>query len=65
MAWLNIKAAAQHTTLSKSYLHELVQHDRIPYSRVGKRIVFDSAQLDAFLAGQAVVAVSAKPRRVA
>lgn len=44
--WLDYEAAAEHTTLSAAFLRRLVMQDRIPYQKIGRRVLFSVPMLD-------------------
>jgi excisionase family DNA binding protein len=51
--WLGIEAAARHLGLSISYIRKLVRTRRIPFTRVGDKVLrFDRGALDNWMAAQ-------------
>jgi excisionase family DNA binding protein len=65
MTFLNVREAATYIRLSRGYLHELVQRSEIPYSRIGKRIVFNTDALDTWVLSRQVVKPAIKRIRAA
>ena len=52
----NVKSAAQFLGVSVSYLYSLIETNKIPYHRFGrKKIVFDEHDLNAYWSGHRVV----------
>lgn len=47
--WLSYEKAAAHTDLSESYLRQLVMAERVPYRKVGRRVLFSVPELDAWV----------------
>lgn len=54
---LTISEAAARLRVSKSMIYLLAERQEIPHFRVGRRILFDESQLEAYL-GQHVVGVA-------
>jgi excisionase family DNA binding protein len=51
--WLGIEAAAKHLGLSISYIRKLVRTRRIPFTRVGDKVLrFERGALDNWMAAQ-------------
>lgn len=50
--YLNVPDAARYLTLSKEYIYLLVKAKTIPFSRIGKRLVFSIPRLDEWLSKQ-------------
>ena len=44
--WLTVEQAAEHLTLSKSYLKKEIHAGRVPHRRLGRRVVISRAELD-------------------
>jgi excisionase family DNA binding protein len=44
--WTDYEGAAERTTLSETYLRQLVMAGRIPFRKVGKRVLFSIPALD-------------------
>lgn len=62
MPKLNVVAAAAHTGLSKSTLDKLRVYGGGPtYLKLGRKVVYDAVDLDAWLAGKRVANTSQKP----
>lgn len=47
--WLGYAAAHEHTGLSEAWLRELVMTRRIPFKKVGKRVLFSVPALDRWI----------------
>jgi excisionase family DNA binding protein len=47
--WVGYAGASKHTNLSQAWLRELVSEGRIPFEKVGKRVLFSIPQLDAWI----------------
>jgi excisionase family DNA binding protein len=47
--WLDVAGAAQHLACPKSRIYALVNAERMPHHRDGSRLLFDRAELDAFV----------------
>lgn len=47
--WLSYEKAASHTDLSESYLRQLVMAEKIPYHKVGRRVLFSVPELDRWI----------------
>jgi len=52
--YLSVEEAAEFLTLSKSHLYRLTSQNAIPHFKVGKRCVFSTEQLEAWVENQAV-----------
>lgn len=52
--WVRIEAAAEWLGLGVRFLRRLVAEKRIPYSKVGKYLLFDLNELDAWVRSQHV-----------
>lgn len=51
--WLGIEAAAKHLGVSISYIRKLVRTRRIPFTRVGDKVLrFERGALDNWMAAQ-------------
>lgn len=46
---LRYSGAAEYTGLSESYLRRLVYDGKIPFSKIGKAVVFNSQELDRWI----------------
>lgn len=55
VTWLSIDEAADHLSVSTSYLYSLAQDKRIPANRVGRGWRFDREQLDAWVRANAPI----------
>lgn len=49
VSWLDVDGAAARLNMSTAFIRKLVLQQRIRYYKVGQRIRFDPADLDAFL----------------
>lgn len=47
--WTGYDGAANHTNLSKTFLRQLVMEDRIPFRKIGKRVLFSIPALDTWI----------------
>lgn len=47
--WLGYEAAAKHTDLSETYLRQLVSAGKIPFRRLGRRVLFSVPALDSWV----------------
>jgi excisionase family DNA binding protein len=47
--WYDVPGAAEYTTFSRTFVYELMDSGRLPYSKVGRRRVISKASLDALL----------------
>lgn len=47
--WVGYVGAHEHTGLSLAWLHELVMEKRIPFRKVGKRVLFSVPALDQWI----------------
>jgi excisionase family DNA binding protein len=47
--YLSVSQAANHITLAKSTLYEYVHYRKIPFIKIGQRIVFETAALDKWM----------------
>ena len=54
---LTVNEAADYLRVSASYLYKLAEGRHLDYYRVGRRLLFAPADLDAWLESQRVVAV--------
>ena len=52
--YLSIEEAAEFLTLSKSHLYRLTCYRKIPFYKVGRRVVFDPAKLQEWAEAQAI-----------
>ena len=52
-----IEEAAQYLRLSKSYVYKMCEGRFIPHFKVGRRLLFNPQDLDAWLQSQRVTAV--------
>lgn len=57
--WLGYADAAKHTGLSEQWLRELVMKRRIPFKKVGKRVLFSVPTLDEWISNGGPSAESA------
>lgn len=44
--WIGYEAAAKHTDLSETFLRQLVMARKIPFRKIGKRVLFSVPALD-------------------
>ena len=54
MVLVGIQDASKHLAISISTLYRLTSQKRIPFYKVGGRVLFDIARLDEWLSGHAV-----------
>lgn len=47
--WVGYEGAAEHTDLSEAWLRELVMQKRIPFKKVGRRVLFSVPRLDEWI----------------
>ncbi len=47
--WVGYAGAHEHTGLSQAWLRELVMNKRIPFKKVGKRVLFSVPALDRWI----------------
>ena len=47
--WLNTEQASQYLNISKTKLYELTQEEKIPASKLGKKIMYNKGELDTWL----------------
>lgn len=47
--WVGYAGAHEHTGLSEAWLRELVMKKRIPFKKVGRRVLFSVPELDAWI----------------
>jgi excisionase family DNA binding protein len=47
--WVGYTGAHEHTGLSEAWLRELVMKGRIPFKKVGRRVLFSIPALDAWV----------------
>lgn len=47
--WVGYTGAHEHTGLSQAWLRELVAKGRIPFKKVGKRVLFSIPALDEWI----------------
>lgn len=47
--WVGYTGAHEHTGLSEAWLRELVMHKRIPFRKVGRRVLFSVPALDRWI----------------
>ncbi len=62
--WLSVKQAAQYMNCTLNYVRRACQYQRIPFSKVGHRYVFDRKDLDAHVESRkqpVLSSVSEKP----
>ncbi len=50
-AYREIKKSDPETSLTKYYIHEIVINGKIPFTKSGKRYLFDMDNLEAYLKG--------------
>lgn len=62
--WLDVDGAAAHLNMSTAFIRKLVLQHRIRYYKVGQRVRFDPADLDAFLRAGVVEPRLEERRRV-
>jgi excisionase family DNA binding protein len=55
---LDVKQAAERLSTSPRFIRRLVAERRIAYTKLGKHVRIDSADLDAFVAAGRIEAVS-------
>ena len=53
--YLGVIAAADYLCISTSYLSKLVSRRRIPFIKVGRRVVFDRGLIDRWASRRAVL----------
>jgi excisionase family DNA binding protein len=56
--YLSIEEASEFLTLSKSHLYRLTCYRRIPFCKVGRRLLFDPVKLQEWAEQQAVEVVN-------
>jgi excisionase family DNA binding protein len=44
--YMNVKRAAEYLTLAPSTLYTYIHYKRIPFSKIGERVVFERRKLD-------------------
>ena len=54
---MNIKQAAEYTGLKEATIYHYIVERKIPYIKIGARVVFDSQDLDRWLESKKVEAV--------
>ena len=47
--FLDVQGVSEYTTLSKSTIYKRVVNCTIPYTKIGKKVVFDIQQIDAWM----------------
>ena len=47
--FLDIDGVCEYTSLSKSTVYKRVMNETIPFCKIGKRILFDRAQIDVWI----------------
>ena len=47
--FLDVQGVSEYTTLSKSTIYKRVMNFTIPHMKVGKRVLFDTVQIDEWL----------------
>lgn len=47
--WVGYTGAHEHTGLSEAWLRELVMKERIPFKKVGRRVLFSVPELDRWI----------------
>ena len=47
--FLDVQGVSEYTSLSKSTIYKRVMRCTIPYLKVGKRVLFDTVQIDEWL----------------
>jgi excisionase family DNA binding protein len=52
--YLSLSEAAEFTHLSKSFLYRNTSQKTIPFRKIGKKILFDRAELQAWIDAQRV-----------
>jgi len=57
--WVGYTGAHEHTGLSEAWLRELVMNKRIPFKKVGKRVLFSVPALDRWIVQQDAAATDA------
>jgi len=50
-AWLTVESVAEHLSCPKSRVYALTSARRIPHHRDGSRLLFDRAEVDAWVRG--------------
>lgn len=61
--WLDVEGAAAHLSMSEAFVRKLVLQQRIRHYKVGHRLRFDPADLDAFIRAGVVEARAEKGNR--
>jgi excisionase family DNA binding protein len=56
--WLDVKGAAIYLSMTETAIYTAVARRQIPFRRLGRKLVFDAVQLDAYLNGLAGVDVA-------
>jgi excisionase family DNA binding protein len=49
MKWLNIKQASEYTTLSVQTLYTYVCMQKVPFHKVGHRVLFEESELNEWI----------------
>jgi excisionase family DNA binding protein len=50
--YLNVTQAAAYLTLSKSTVYQYLHYKKIPFFKIGERVVFSKSQLDKWIKKQ-------------
>jgi excisionase family DNA binding protein len=53
--YYSTERAAQYTALSVSYIEKLTSRRRIPFLKIGRRVLYDKVLLDKWLARRAIL----------
>ena len=56
--WLDVKGAANYLSMTETAIYTSVARRQLPFRRLGRKLLFDAAQLDAYLNGLAGVDVA-------
>jgi excisionase family DNA binding protein len=58
--WVGYFGAHEHTGLSEAWLRELVAAKRIPFRKLGKRVLFSVPELDEWISREGAVEPAAR-----
>jgi excisionase family DNA binding protein len=47
--YLNAKQAAEYLTLAKSTVYEYIHYRKLPFCKIGERVVFSKPELDKWI----------------
>jgi excisionase family DNA binding protein len=50
--YLNVSQAAAYLTLSKSTVYQYLHYKKIPFLKIGERVIFSKSELDKWIKNQ-------------